>query len=42
MALRRSLLKIDKGVFIRNIQQFKDKEFGIHTKLFATVEKVDV
>ena len=41
MALRRSLLQID-NVFIRNILQFKDKEFRIHIKLFAIVEEVDV
>ena len=31
-----------KSVFIRNIRQFKDKEFRINAKLFAIVEKADV
>ena len=30
------------SIFIWNIRQFKDKEFRIHTKLFATVEKINV
>ena len=30
------------NAFIRNILQFKDKEFRIDTKLFAIVEEVDV
>ena len=42
MALRRSLLCIDKASLFEIFGSLKDKELRIHNKLFAIVEKINV